>query len=344
VPVPSDVDILVIGAGHAGLGVAARLKERSREALVVEAHPRIGESWRERWASLRLFTPRFMNTLPGMRFPEGVDPFPGKDEVADYEERYAHERGLALRTSTRVKRVRPSGPAFEITLDSDTLHVRSVVIATGAHQVARIPPFASRLDDRVRQLHSRDYGRAGRLPPGPVLIVGARNSGVEIALDLVRSREVTVAIGGPSRYAPARWRDPRWWRVAQLRNALFHSWFPPGPWPWPLRPPLGHWIEVDLARLERDGTLRTAPRVVGAEGDVVRFADGREMRPRTVIWATGFRHDDSWIEVRSGENGIAIGRHRRGPVPGLYILRANLLASLYWGGLAIVADIERQRR
>lgn len=335
--------MLIIGAGHAGLGVAARLKVRGREALVVDANPRIGESWRERWPSLRLFTPRFMNALPGMPFPDGADPFPGKDEVADYEERYASERRLSVRTGVRVTRVRPSTDAFEVTLEGDAIRARNVVVATGGHQTPRIPTFASKLDDRIRQLHSRDFGRAAALPPGPVLIVGARNSGVEIAMDLARSHEVTLAIGSRSTYAPARWRSPLWWRLAQLRNTLFHGWVPPGPWPWPIKPPAGRWIEVDLDRAEREGVLRTASRAVAAEGDVVRFAGGDEMRPRTVIWATGFRNDDAWIDVPSSERGIAVGRHRHGPIEGLYLTRANLLASLYWSGLAVAADIARRR-
>jgi putative flavoprotein involved in K+ transport len=335
----SDVDVLIVGAGHAGLGVAARLKARGREAVVIETNERVGDTWRERWPSLRLFTPRFMNVLPGAPFPEGADPFPGKEEVAAYQERYASDRKLDVRVDTRVERVRPVKGGFEVALGRESVRARNVVIANGAHQTPRIPAFAARLDPQVRQLHSREYGRAGALPAGPVLVVGARNSGVEIAMDLADRHEVTLAIGARSTHAPARWRSPRWWRLAQLRNWVLRGWEPPGPWPWPVKPPAGRWIEVDLPRAEREGRLRTAPRAVEASGDIVRFADGSELRPRTVIWATGFRIDDSWIEVPQGDDGIAVGRHRRGPVPGLWIDRAGLLASVYWGGRAIAEDI-----
>jgi putative flavoprotein involved in K+ transport len=338
----ADIDVLIVGAGHAGLGVAARLKARGREPIILEANARVGDSWRERWASLRLFTPRFMNALPGIAFPAGADPFPGKDEVADYQESYATENRLDVRTGVRVERIRPSTDGFEATFGGQCVLARSVIVANGAHQVARVPAFAARLDGRVAQLHSRDYGRAGALPPGPVLIVGARNSGLEIAMDLASEHQITIAVGSTASPAPARWRDPRWWRVAQFRNRLFHGWEPPGPWPWPVRPAAGRWIEVDLARLERDGLVRTAARAIDAEGDVVRLADGREIKPRTVVWATGFRVDDSWIDAPSRENGIVVGRHRRGPVAGLWILRAGLLPSVYWGGYAVAADITRR--
>ena len=339
-----DVDVLVVGAGHGGLGVAARLKRAGREPLLLDAGGRIGDAWRERWRSLRLFTPRFMNVLPGMPFPDGPDAFPGKEEVADYLESYALDQRLAVRMGVRVTAVQPSRGGFQVAFPGASIFAWTVVVANGAHQLPRIPLFAARLDSQVLQLHSRDYGRAAAIPEGPVLVVGARNSGVEIAAELATSHEVTIAIGSPSTYAPARWRSPRWWRLAQLRNSVFHGWEPPGPWPWPIKPPAGRWIELDIARAQRDGVLRTATRAVDAQGDGVRLADGRTVRPRTVVWATGFRVDDSWINVEQSGAVIALQRHRRGPVAGLYILRASLLASLYWGGLAIAADVLRQAR
>jgi putative flavoprotein involved in K+ transport len=351
----ADVDVLIVGAGHGGLGIASWLKRQGRDILLVDAHARIGETWRARWASLRLFTPRFANTLPGMPFPRGADPFPGKDEVADYQERFASELAVPMRLGARATRVAPSRDGFDVTVVTDhagtagapgpeTIHARRVVIATGAHHTPNLPLFASRLGPAVRQLHSREYGRAGALPSGPVLIVGARNSGVEIAMDLAATHEVTIAHGNRrTRYAPARWRSPRWWRVAQFRAWLLRGAFPPGPWPWPIKPPRGNWIELDLPRAEREGMLRVVPSAVDASEGVVRVADGREIRPRTVIWATGFRIDDSWIDVPQRDGAIAARPHHRGPVPGLWVNRANLLVSLRWGAIDVARDVAPDR-
>jgi putative flavoprotein involved in K+ transport len=339
----ADVDVLVVGAGHAGLGVAARLKARGRSPLIVEANPRVGDSWRARWSSLRLFTPRFVNGLPGMRFPDGDDPFPNKDEVADYQERYAEALGVPMRRGTRINHLRHAAEGFVASLDGGVIAARSVVIANGAHRTPRIPAFASRLDPAVLQLHSSEYGRAGVLPPGPVLVVGGRNSGAEIAMELAGTHEVALTLDTQTRYAPARWRSTRWWRAAQFRSWVLRGAIVPGPLPWPLKPPAGRWVEVDVRRAEREGALRLVPRAVDAANSEVRFADGRAEPFRTVVWATGFRIDDSWVDVPS-EDGIKIGRHRRAPVPGLWIVRANLLASLHWGALDAASDLDRSGR
>jgi putative flavoprotein involved in K+ transport len=339
----ADVDVLVVGAGHGGLGVAARLLARGRSPLLVDESSRVGEIWRRRWPSLRLFTPRFVDTLPGMPFPEGRDPFPGKDEVAAYQQSYAEHLKAPMRLGQRVRRVTPSGDGFVVAVGEEFISARNVVVATGAHYTPRIPAFAARLDPAVRQLHSSEYGTAGPLPEGPVLVVGGRNSGAEIAMDLAASHEVTITRATGTWYAPARWRSPRWWRSAQFRSWLLRGAILPGPLPWPLKPPGGAWIEVDIDRAAREGTLRLAPRAVEAEGAVIRFADGSDVRPRTVVWATGFRIDDSWIDVPSGERGMPLGRHRRGPVPGLWANRGRLLATLHWGALDVVSDLVATR-
>ena len=342
--IAADVDVLVVGAGHAGLGVASRLVARGRSPCIVEASPQVGDTWRARWASLRLFTPRFVNGLPGMRFPDGDDPFPGKDEVADYQQRYAESLGVPIRLGTRVQHLRHASDGFVASLDSDVITTRNVVIATGAHRTPKMPAFASRLDPGVLQFHSSEYGRAGPLPPGPVLVVGGRNSGAEIAMELAGTHDVTLTFDNRTSYAPARWRSTGWWRTAQFRSWLLRGAILPGPLPWPLKPPAGKWVEVDVRRAEREGMLRLLPRAIDAAGDEVRFSDGSVERPRMVIWATGFRLDDSWIDLPLGPDGLLVGRHRRGPAPGLWIVRATLLASLHWGALDAAADIARSDR
>ena len=339
-----DVDVLVVGAGHAGLGVAARLVARGRSPFIVEANPRVGDTWRARWASLRLFTPRFVNGLPGMRFPDGGDPFPNRDEVADYQERYGAALGVPIRLGTRITQLRHASGGFVASLDGGAITAPNVVIATGAHRTPKIPAFASRLGPAVLQLHSSEYGRAGALPPGPVLVVGGRNSGAEIAMELAGTHEVALTFDSGTTYAPARWRSTGWWRTAQFRSWLLRGAILPGPLPWPIKPPAGKWVEVDVQRAQREGMLRLVPRATDAEGGEVRFSDGSTERPRTVVWATGFRLDDSWIDVPSAGHGAVVGSHHRGPVPGLWFVRANLLASLHWGALDAAADIARSHR
>jgi putative flavoprotein involved in K+ transport len=198
------------------------------------------------------------------------------------------------------------------------VRARSVVIACGHYQAPSFPDFAARLDPAVLQLHSSDYHRARDLPEGPVVVVGAANSGGDIAVEVARERPTTVAIGARKPRAPKRFRSPAWWRLALLRDRVFHERTAFVGWlPWPLR--AGGYLEADLDRAAVEHGLRLAPRAVDAAGDTLRFADGGTAVARTVIWATGYRADHSMLSA-GGEPGVhfvrgrflfAISRHAR---------------------------------
>jgi putative flavoprotein involved in K+ transport len=339
--VSEDTDVLIVGAGHGGLAVAHDLVRSGREVLLVDAHQRVGDAWRTRWDSLRLFTPRDLDGLPGIGFPAGDDPFPNKDDVADYQERYAHEMRFPLGLGTAVSALRGTAGVFEATVGADVIRARSVVIAGGHFQAPRIPDFAA-------QLHSRDYRRAHDLPEGPVVVVGAANSGGEIAVEVARERPTTIAIGTRKPLPPKRFRSPTWWKLALLRDRVFHertayvSWLP-----WPLR--AGGYLEADLDEARVAHGLRLAPRAVDAAGDVVRFADGSTAPARTVIWATGFIAGEeppaTPLIIAGGEPSatslIAIGRHGRTPVPGLHFVRGRFLYSISRHARDVARDIGR---
>ena len=323
----ADTDVLIVGAGHGGLAVAHDLVRAGREVLLVDAHTRVGDAWRTRWDSLRLFTPRDLDGLPGIPFPRGDDPFPNKDEVADYQERYAQEMRFPLRLGAEVRALRRMGDLLEATAGADVIRARSVVIAGGPFHTPRIPDFASRLDPAVLQLHSRDYRRARDLPEGPVVVVGAANSGSEIAVEVARERPTTIAIGTRKPLPPKRYRSPTWWKLALLRDRVFHERTAFVAWlPWPLR--AGGYLEADLDRAAAAHGLRLAARAVDAAGDTVRFADGDVAAARTVIWATGYRADHSWIDGPKENGVIAIGRHGRGAVAGLHFVRGRFLFAI----------------
>jgi len=160
----ADVDILVVGAGHGGLTGASHLRRAGREVLIVDPSARIGDVWRNRYDSLHLFTPRFLNGLPMNPFPPGDDPFTTKDEVANYHEEYARAMSFPLRLGHRVSTLRRLGTLFEATAGPLLVKARAVVVATGAFGVGRIPPFAARLDGSVHQIHSSAAFDARRAP------------------------------------------------------------------------------------------------------------------------------------------------------------------------------------
>src|SRR4051794_3032344 len=192
-------DVLVVGAGVAGLLTGYRLQQRKADFVLLDAHERVGDSWRERYDSLRLFSYRHYAGLPGLPLSIGMRDCPTRDQMADYLEEYARHFALPIRASTRVERVSAGGDGFlvdTIGLDGPaTITARSLIVAAGAHRRPVRPAFADTLDPAIRQIHSLDYRSPSDLAPGPVLVVGAGNSGTDIALDAARAGHPTVLAG-----------------------------------------------------------------------------------------------------------------------------------------------------
>lgn len=310
------LDVLVVGAGQAGLATAAQLARHGLRFLVVDAAPELGHAWRTRWDSLRLFTPAMYDGLPGAPFPAAPDHHPTKDEVADYLTAFARDHALPVLLGCPVTRLQrlPDG-RFAAETPDGVLRARQVVVATGPFQVPVVPAVAAGLAPSVHQLHSSGYRNPELLPDGPALVVGAGNSGMQVALELAATRDVTLAVGSRPLRLPQRFlgRDLFWWlsRTGALTSSA------DTPLARRMRTRGDLVIGTSFRRLRRAGvTLR--PRVRATAGDVVELQDGTTVRPRTVVWATGFRRDHSWLDVP----GVVVDgdvRHRGGitDVPGL---------------------------
>jgi putative flavoprotein involved in K+ transport len=187
------IETVVVGGGQAGLSVGYHLARRSLSFVILDAHERIGDSWRMRWDSLRLFTPARFNGLDGLPFPGSAHSFSTKDEVADYLETYAARFRLPVRTGVRVRRLSRNGARFLVDAGPQLLEADNVVVAVGSYQLPRLPRFAASLDPDIVQLHSGAYRNVGQLREGRVLVVGVGNSGAEIALDLAASLPTWLA-------------------------------------------------------------------------------------------------------------------------------------------------------
>ena len=198
-PIEERHNTVIIGAGQAGLSVGYHLQRRGVPFVILEANQRIGDSWRQRWDSLRLFTPARYDGLDGMRFPGPDFAFPTRDEMADYLEAYAARFDLPVRTGMRVERVTRRGDRFLVQAGDTTLEADNVVVAMATFERPNVPAFARELAAGIVQLHSSEYRNAAQLQDGPVLIVGAGNSGAEIAVEVVRGHRVLLAgrdVGG----------------------------------------------------------------------------------------------------------------------------------------------------
>jgi putative flavoprotein involved in K+ transport len=296
-------DVIVIGGGQAGLSVGHHLARLGIPFVILEAHARVGDSWRTRWDSLRLFTPARFDGLDGMRFPASPLSFPTKDEMADYLENYATHFRLRVRTGVRVERLSRDGDGYVVLAGERRLHANHVVVAMASYQRPRVPAFAGELDPRIFQMHSLEYRRPAQLPPGDALVVGAANSGAEIALDLVRSgRRVWVSGRNPGEI-PFPIENPLALRIVVpiLFRVVFHRILTTDT-------PIGRRARLKFTtkglplirtkfRDLRAAGVTLAPRTEGVTNGRPRLADGTVLDVSSVVWCTGFDIGPDWIDL-----------------------------------------------
>ena len=207
-------DVIVIGAGQAGLAMSRHLSHRGIDHVVFERR-RLAERWRsERWDSLCLLTPNWFSRLPDWRYT-GPDPdgFMTMPQTVRYFEDYARAIAAPVREWTEVRCVEPLHRGYRVETDADVWFARSVVIATGENQTPRVPAMAMSLPHRIRQIVPPHYRNPGQLPDGGVLVVGASASGLQLAEEIHASgRPVTIAVGKHTRL-PRNYRghDIIWW-------------------------------------------------------------------------------------------------------------------------------------
>jgi putative flavoprotein involved in K+ transport len=319
-PARPTLDVLVIGGGQAGLAMGFHLARRDLRFRIVDSGPEIGSVWRSRWDSLRLFTSGRYDNLPGLPFPTAADTYPGKDDVADYLAAYAAEYELPVGLDTTVTSLaRAADGSYLAKAGADALEVGQVVVATGPFQQPSIPPVAAELAPDVCQLHSVDYRRPEQLPSGSVLVVGAANSGCQIAQELSATRSVDLAVGTRIPTVPQRplGRDVWWW-ASRLRLDRVTA-----------NSRLGRRladrdqiVETGPRQLARRHGVTVRPRVDAVSGRSISFADGTRAEYDAVVWATGFTTNDSWVDIPDATDERGRLRRTRGvtPSPGLYTL------------------------
>ena len=311
-------EVAVVGGGQAGLAMGYYLRQQGRRFVILERGDSIAPAWRERWDSLKLFTPRGYSSLPGHPFPGDPDDYPSRDEVIGYLERYAETFELPIELNSQVRRLSHEGGRFVLDGDGRRVTADQVVVATGPFQTPYVPKLADELDSGVWQAHSTGYRRPDDVPEGTVLVVGGGNTGFQIAKELSATHKVILSVGTHQKPLPQRVarRDLFWWLT---KTGLIHK-----------------TVESRLAQRlkDRDTLIGSSPRQItrryGVElkpratavaGRTVRTDDGNEVPVDAVIWATGYRPDYSWIDLPIvDENGRL--RHRRGvtDVPGLLFL------------------------
>jgi putative flavoprotein involved in K+ transport len=325
--------VIIVGGGQAGLSVGYHLARRDIPFVILDANARIGDSWRARWDSLRLFTPSQFDGLDGMRFPAHVGTFPTKNQMADYLIEYAKRFQLPVRNSINVDDLWLENGRYRLSAGDAVFEADHVVVAMSSYQKPSTPGFARELNSNILQMHAMDYRNPLQLHDGAVLVVGAGNSGAEIALELAQSRRTWLA-GRDVGEIPFR-MESFWGRHVQSRIVLrvkFHHLLT-------LDRPMGRKMHATLGPAPliraRSGKLnaarveRTAP-VADVKDGRPLLGDGRTLDVANVIWCTGFQTDFSWIH-RPVFDAKGMPTHVRGVVggeSGLYFVGLNFLYAM----------------
>lgn len=347
---------VIIGAGQAGLAAGYHLGRHGLPFTILEADHRAGGSWNHRWDSMRLFTPSTTVGLPGLPFPRD-EAFAPSTRMAAYLAGYAEHFGMDVRTGVRVDGLFREGGRLVVTAGPESFEADDVIIATGSERVPRVPTFAGELSATIRRLHSADYRDPSQLLPGPVAVVGAGNSGADIALELAADHDVVLAGRHPG-HLPLR-IESRAMRLAFPLIALVWTHVltertPPGR---RSRAKMlsGHsapLIRVKPWDLDAAG-VRRAGRITSVADGLPCTAEGETLDVANVVWATGFRPGYEWIDLPgldtsgwlTNERGAVTGQ------PGLYVLgqlfqyrfSSHNAIGVSHDAAHVVAEIRRQR-
>jgi putative flavoprotein involved in K+ transport len=352
-------DTVIVGGGQAGLATGYHLSRRGRSFVILDASGRVGDAWRSRWDSLRLYSPASHDGLPGLRFPAKRTSYPTAHEMGEYLESYAAHFDLPVRSATSVDTLTKDGGRYVLEAGDRRFEAANVVVATGVMQTPYVPTFARELDPEITQLHSNDYRNLSQLQEGAVLVVGASHSGSDVAYEAA-ARHYTILSGVDTGQIPAR-VDTRRGRMG------FRLLFFAGSHIFTMDTPMGRAMRehvrhggAPLLRYRRKDLLdagvdRTQARTVGVQDGRPVLEDGRVVAVRNVVWCTGFRPDFSWIDVplEVGADGYPV--QYRGVVdsaPGLYfvgLLFLHSFASMLIAGTGrdterVAAHIASKRR
>lgn len=313
-------DLIIIGAGQAGLTMGYYLKQEGYNFLLLEAGNRVGDSWRNRYDSLQLFTPREYSSLPGMILKGERNGFPHKNEIAMYLEEYAQYFRLPVQLQTEVLKIRKEEEIFELHTPTEVLQSKKVIIASGGFQQPYIPSFSQHLSSHVYQIHSSQYKSPSQIPEGKVLVVGGGNSGMQIAVELAKTHEVTMSISHSLTYLPLRlFRKSifNWLEKLGLLYAGVNT--KRGKWFQKRKDPI---FGFEGKELIRNGAIQLQEKVVSTSKNNIMFQNGETYSAESIIWSTGFIQNYNWIEIEKAVDENGLPNHVKGisPVRGLYYI------------------------
>ncbi|WP_088101975.1 flavin-containing monooxygenase [Halalkalibacter urbisdiaboli] len=329
-------DAVIIGAGQAGIAMGYYLKKEGISFIVCDENERIGDSWRKRYDSLVLFTPRRYSCLPELRMNGSADGFPTKDEMANYLASYVNHFNIPVKCNTLVYNIIKKHDLFYVETNKGRIEAKNVIIASGAFQKPYIPPVFKEHEQHPLQFHSSSYVSPRQIPKTSVLIVGGGNSGAQIALELAKEREVTMAVSHRLKFLPLRFLGRSIFDWLERLGLLYAG----------VDTKRGKWFKKqkdpifgkELKGYIKNKQVQLKPKVVSVIGKEVVFEDHSRQTFDTVIWATGFVPSYEWISIEGVKDSDGKPIHKRGisEIDGLYFLG---LPWQYQRGSALICGV-----
>lgn len=313
-------DVIIIGAGQAGLSMGYFLRNTGLSFLILDRLSEVGEVWKKRYNSLTLFTPRMYSSLPGLKLIGNHQEFPTKNEIADYLSTYTNHFSLPIQMETEVLKLGQLDDWFEVKTTKGVVVAKKVIIATGPFQDPYVPGFSQLLSEDVLQIHSSQYKDSTQLRNGMTVVVGAGNSGMQIAAELSKERTVYLSVGQKIKFLPDKF----------INQSIF-LWFDLlGFYRFKVDSLIGKFLKnqqdpvfgLQYKSLIKNNRILLKSRTVSVEKNTITFADASKINIKNVIWSTGYRSNYHWIDIPMliSEGGLPI--HKRGitPIDGIYFL------------------------
>ncbi|WP_067726789.1 flavin-containing monooxygenase [Oceanobacillus damuensis] len=313
-------DTIVIGAGQAGLSTGYYLKQTNQKFIIIDKGSEVGNSWKDRYDSLVLFTPRIYSSLPGMPIKGKKHGFPTRDEIVSYFKTYVNRFKIPIQFNTEVISVEKMNGNFFLKTNKDEYQAKNIVIATGAFQTPKIPSFSKNLPNNIHQLHSSQYKNPNEIKDGNVLVVGGGNNGAQIAVELSKERDTYLACSKKPGFLPlVFWNKSIFWWFDKLGilNANNTSLF--GKLIQKKGDPIFGY-ELKNAIKKKEVTVKK--RVIGSEQNKVIFEDSTALEVSNIIWATGFKTVLPWLKIDGVLDEKGKIMHHRGVsnIKGVYFI------------------------
>lgn len=314
-------DVLIIGAGQAGLSMAYHLKQNSMRFHIVDGSDRVGDSWRKRYDSLTLFTPRSLSALPGLPLIGDPNSYASREEFADYLQRYAAHFQFPIELNTRIMRLERVNSHFCATrFGGREIEAKVVVMAIGSYQKPVIPSISGDFSNEVCQFSAANYRNPSQVPAGNVVVVGDGATGRDIASELAETHLVYLATGKARRLMPERILGVSMWKWLEILGLLTA----------PVESFFGRKMremdsfpnrDRDFAALRRKG-IQIMPKLTGASGKTVTFQNGMTTSVMSVVWAVGYKDDSDWVHIPEVIDAQGNFTHQKGiaPIRNLYFI------------------------